>query len=142
MSFAFIKRLLRKLSWPEAPPDARQAFGRRGEREAARFLRSRGHRIIARNHRCPAGELDLVSVDNGCTVFVEVKSRTSDGKQDLVEAVRPAQWRSIERAARHFLLQTGRSMDNVRFDLVTILWPKQGAPVIEHFDDAHVPERW
>lgn len=49
-------------------------LGRRGERVAARVLRRRGYRILARNVRTPAGEVDLLAEEGGQTVLVEVKS--------------------------------------------------------------------
>ena len=55
----------------------RRWFGNRSERAAARFLRRQGHRIVARNWRCSLGELDLVTLDRGCLVFVEVRARKS-----------------------------------------------------------------
>ena len=45
-------------------------LGHRGEQVAARYLKRRGHRIIARRYRTLLGELDLVSVDvNRAIVF-------------------------------------------------------------------------
>ena len=35
-------------------------FGALGEEAAADLLRSGGYRIVARNHRCPRGEIDLI----------------------------------------------------------------------------------
>ena len=36
----------------------RRAFARRAERDAVRFLKKHGYRILARNFTCPVGELD------------------------------------------------------------------------------------
>lgn len=38
-------------------------LGARGEREAERFLRQKGYKIVGRNERDRLGELDLVAVD-------------------------------------------------------------------------------
>src|SRR3990170_2104844 len=43
----------------------RQRLGRRGEAVAEDYLRRRGCRILARNYRCPLGELDLVAEEGG-----------------------------------------------------------------------------
>ena len=47
------------------------SLGRRGERAAARLLRSQGYRVLARNARVPMGEADLVCLaPDGKTVVV------------------------------------------------------------------------
>ena len=43
--------------------DNRQITGRRGEDEACRYLRDRGHEIIRRNWRCGHLEIDIISLD-------------------------------------------------------------------------------
>ena len=48
----------------------RRWFGTRSEREAARFLRRQGCRILARNFTCSLGELDLVALDADTIIFV------------------------------------------------------------------------
>jgi Holliday junction resolvase-like predicted endonuclease len=40
------------------------------------------------------------------------------------------------KVARHFLMQRGRQNVAARFDVISIVWPKRGKPVIEHFEDA------
>ena len=39
-------------------------LGPRGEDVAAGFLTDRGFRIVARNYRCPLGEIDIVDFIN------------------------------------------------------------------------------
>ncbi len=51
-------------------------FGSRGERLAARLLKQKGYRILARNCRSRWGELDLIARDGDTIVFVEVKTRS------------------------------------------------------------------
>jgi putative endonuclease len=56
----------------------RQRLGDFGERQAALLLAGRGHEVIARGWRCPAGELDLVTLDGDELVFVEVRTRRGE----------------------------------------------------------------
>ena len=117
-------------------------LGNRGEKTAARFLRKqRNHRILTRNYRCRLGEIDLVTLDGDTVVFVEVKTRTDDSAEDLQEALRPAQWRRIEQAGRHFLARHSLQDQPSRFDLITVFWPSGESPQIEHFQNAHEPRR-
>jgi len=50
---------VRLLRWRRRRPEHHLDFGAEGERLAARTLRRAGHRILRRNYRCPAGEIDL-----------------------------------------------------------------------------------
>ena len=56
----------------------RQANGSEGEDQAAAHIEKAGLRVLARNWRCRAGELDIVASDaDGTLVFVEVRRRAS-----------------------------------------------------------------
>jgi putative endonuclease len=113
-------------------------LGERGEATAARFLRRRGLRILARNYHCPIGEIDLVADHDGAIVFVEVKTRASAEHGQPWEAVDREKRRKITRVAVHFLLQYRLTNRTVRFDVVAITgsvgWLRR--PTIEHFPDA------
>ena len=50
-------------------------LGDRGEREAARFLKKAGLRVLIRGYRTSQGEIDLIARDGDVVVFVEVKSQ-------------------------------------------------------------------
>lgn len=113
----------------------------RGERAATRYLTRRRYRVLARNYRCAAGEIDLICVHDRAIVFVEVKTRTTDQAQDLHEAIRPNQWRRIENAAHYYVMQHDLSDRACRFDVVTVLWPPRGSPQIEHFENAYQSRR-
>jgi len=140
VSFEFIKRVLRSLPWPSPPHDPRLRLGRRGERWAARTLKRQRHRILARNFRCRAGEIDLITLFDETLVFVEVKSRSSDDRADPAEAVNRDKWERIGRAARVYLMTHRTANRSCRFDLITIVWPPQGRPRVEHYEDAYQPK--
>lgn len=52
-----------------------QTLGRLGEETAARFLESRGFRIIERNLHIGHAEIDIIAEDAVYLLFVEVKTR-------------------------------------------------------------------
>lgn len=95
------------------------AVGARHERMAEVFLRSRGLRLVARNHRCRLGELDLVMRDRDTLVFVEVRYRSSTRFGTPAETVSYHKQRRLTAAAGHFL-QGHPSMLPCRFDVVAI----------------------
>src|SRR2546421_11391520 len=55
---------------------AKDVLGRSGEQAAAEYLESCGLRILDRNWRCAAGEIDIVAVERHTLVVAEVKART------------------------------------------------------------------
>jgi len=115
---------------------AESPLGKRGERRAARYLRRRGYRILARGDRLFPGELDLVALDRDTVVFVEVKTRRSAEAGHPVEAVTPAKQRRLTRLAVTFLKRHGLLERPARFDVIAITWPERGRPTIEHFENA------
>jgi putative endonuclease len=94
--------------------------GRAGEDLACAHLRGLGFRILERNYRCRAGEIDVVARDGGTWVFVEVKERGDPSHGEAVEAVTPAKRLRVVRAARLWAAAHGTSEASVRFDVVAI----------------------
>jgi putative endonuclease len=103
-------------------PDERQDLGTAGEQAAERFLRKKRYVIVARNYRCKAGEVDIVALDHGTVVFVEVKTRRQPGFGDPIEAVDTRKQRQVVRAARHFIAEHRLHDRNARFDVVGVWW--------------------
>lgn len=134
-------------------PDARHELGRRGEDLAAKFLLSRGFRVIERNWR-PAtstcrvpgaslkvrGELDIVAWEGepfigGTLCFVEVKARASGLWGTPGQAVDAAKQRQIVRLAQAYLALHGAREPRLwdvacRFDVVEVWLPQGQTPRI------------
>jgi putative endonuclease len=109
-------------------------LGDRGERAAARYLRRRGLRVLARGYRTRYGEIDLIARDGDTLVFVEVKARR---RGVPAEAVTAEKQRRITLAALHFLRKHGLLEVRCRFDVVAIVWPDgRGEPEIQHIQSA------
>ncbi len=110
--------------------------GAEAEELAARYLQSKGFAIIDRNFTVRGGEIDIVAVDNGTYVFVEVKSSRIPGF-DPLEQVTRRKISFLKRAAEIYLLRKGL-LDRVdcRFDVVTVRFEPKGKVKIEHFENA------
>ncbi|MFQ6049051.1 MAG: YraN family protein, partial [Phycisphaerae bacterium] len=94
------------------------------------------HRVLALNFRCAAGEIDLVTLDGGTIVFVEVKTRRGSLLAEPDQAVNPAKRARLVRAARAYLgLHSGQARP-CRFDVVWIVQDGPGRPNIQHIPDA------
>ncbi len=111
-------------------------LGARGERVAARFLKRARYRILTRNYRCPAGEIDIIAADGDMLVFVEVKTRCSNESADPEINVTHTKQRQIERVARYYVQSRSAHAQPCRFDVVSVVLPGRGEPVVEHFVDA------
>lgn len=112
-------------------------LGQRGETAAARYLRRRGHKILARSDRFGPGELDLVTLDRDTIVFVEVKTRASHEAGHPAEAVDEHKQRRLTKLAVTFLKRHRLLERPARFDVVAVTWPAgKWFPTIEHIPNA------
>ena len=100
--------------------DTTARTGQIAEDRAARFLELQKLPVIARNHRCRGGEIDLVCRDGRTLIFVEVRSRKNGDFGGAAASITIAKQRRIALAARHYLAATGRSGRDCRFDCVLI----------------------
>lgn len=94
--------------------------GARAETGAAAALEDAGYRIVERNYRCKAGELDIIARDGEVLVFVEVRSRADGEHGDAAEMVTATKRRQVARVAQHYLSLVRPDHDRVRFDVVAI----------------------
>ena len=111
---------------------AKDALGRYGEDLAAEHLRRQGLQILARNWRCATGELDIVARDGATLVICEVKTRRSAAFGAPAEAVGPRKLRRLRELALRWLDEQRIHVPDIRFDVVAIVQPPAGRPVLEH----------
>ena len=93
-------------------------LGTLGEVRAEQYLVEQGCRILARNAAVPGAEIDLIALDVGVVVFVEVKVRK--GGEYGREAVTPAKQKRICRGALRYMVQNGLTERQARFDVIEI----------------------
>jgi len=96
-------------------------IGSGGERAAADFLVARGYHILERNFRCRGGEVDLIALDGGVLVFVEVKVRRTLSRGAPIEAVTAVKQARVRRAAQEYLTFCGRVFQRIRFDVMSVM---------------------
>jgi putative endonuclease len=111
----------------------KDAVGRFGEDLAATYLHDAGWHVLERNWRCADGELDIVAVDGGVLVFVEVKTRSSTAFGDPAEAVGPAKAARLRRLAVRWLDAHGdRHWPELRFDVLSVVRLGPSGPTVRH----------
>lgn len=115
----------------------RQRTGRSGEDLAARFLEKAGCRVVARNYRCPVGELDLVVEGPEGLVFVEVRTKSQPCLLHPEETITRGKALHLLRSAEWYLSATGQEDRPWRVDLIAVELSAEGKPVrIERILDA------
>ncbi len=106
----------------DAPQTPAQARGRAAEDLAAQYLATRGLRLLARNVSCRGGEVDLICLDRGSLVFVEVRLRRSARFGGAAESITVAKRRRVMLAAQWWLGGPGQRWRKhpCRFDAVLL----------------------
>lgn len=114
----------------------KDALGQYGERVAARHLVDAGLTIVATNWRCPDGEIDIVARDRDVVVICEVKTRRTAAFGTPAEAVTRTKADRLRRLAMLWLREHPAGGADIRFDVVSVLLPRSGAPAVEHLRGA------
>ena len=120
---------------PKDDSNERNRRGREGEDLAAGHLAGLGWELIARNHRCPQGEVDLILRAGKEIHFVEVRSRTGEAKGAPEESVGRTKARRVVAAATDWARQNGGLHQRFRFDVVAVTFGG-GDPRVVLFRDA------
>jgi putative endonuclease len=97
----------------------RRQKGTTAEAVARDFLLAQGLTPLLENYRCRLGELDLVLLERGVLVVVEVRLRADERFGGAGASVDYIKQRRIVRATRHLLL-TRRELRQlpIRFDVI------------------------
>ena len=111
-------------------------LGKRGEDAAVKLLQEKGYEIVARNYMCVAGEADIIAIDEGCLVFIEVKTRSDISKGFPEEAVGPRKRARYERIAAYYISEHDCSCSHIRFDVIGILVAEKNKALARHIINA------
>lgn len=130
--------------------EANRRRGAWGEGVAARYLKARGWRIMARNVRpCRSDrrcEIDIVARNpEGGVVFVEVKTHLRrSGWAGRLARVDARKKRNLLRACANWVMRH-RWHGNFRFDVVQVYGTEKGPaePEIDHVENVRMfPPKW
>lgn len=113
-------------------------IGRWGEDLAAQWLRSNGRKVLYRNYRAPGGgEVDIVCRHGKMLTFVEVKTRTFEGRERAAMAVDAAKEKLILRGARAWLRMLDETQEIPRrCDIVEVLLREGELPKVTIIEGA------
>ncbi len=100
-----------------------QEIGIYGEKLAAKYIKRKGFKVIAKNYRVKGGEIDIIAENKKYIIFAEVKTRSS--KKDIErfgrasDAVGEEKKQHLRTAARRYMSEN-RTDKKPRFDVVEI----------------------
>ena len=111
--------------------------GRDGEAVAAIRLKELGYRILRRNHRTRYGEIDIVAIQGGELVFLEVKTRRRSRKKHIgfmdcapVDSMTRKKVIRVSQCAEAFMAHNGVNNQAAwRLDFVGVELDARGRPV-------------
>ena len=113
-------------------------FGNQGELLAKKYLEEQGYEILDENWRFRKAEIDLIAYKNPIIVFVEVKARENNRFAEPEDFVNKTKQKLMAQAADEYIHLLNHQ-NEVRFDIISILFNKFGEPVIRHTEDAFWP---
>lgn len=116
---------------------AKDERGRAGEDRACAYLVAQGFRVLSRNWRTTAGELDIVAVRGRLLVVVEVKTRRTVDYGDPLAAVDARKLAQVWRLALGWVREhpeesRGRT---VRVDVIGITGEDPATADLAHLED-------
>lgn len=115
--------------------------GIQGEDIAVSALKKSRYKIIERNYRTRAGEIDIVAQEGKCLVFVEVRTRASVEYGFPQETVVARKQKKLCRAARWYLQKNRIEDIPCRFDVVAIVTDDAlNEPQVEIIKNAFRPQ--
>ena len=94
--------------------------GQSAEAAATRYLRRQGYRLLERNLHVAGGEIDLLAVQDGWLVIVEVRSYKQQGGHPPRETLSADKQRRLRRMAQELHKRPLWRDKPVRIDLVEV----------------------
>ncbi len=113
---------------------AKDRLGREGEKAAESYLIHQGYKILYRNYKFTSCEFDLIATppQSKEIVFIEVKTRRTRSCGEPYESVDSRRIGKLLTASKEFIRWRKLKNPQIRFDVISILWPWKQDPQINH----------
>ena len=98
----------------------RKRTGDLGEKQAAKFLKKHGYKVLETNYRCPIGGIDIIASDGDTIVFVEVRTRHGQRFGTPEESVNGTKQAKLIKLAQFYMNNQNDQSKPWRIDVVAI----------------------
>ena len=112
-------------------------LGQQGEDIASFFLIKKDYKILARNWKMGANEIDIIAENENFIVFIEVKTRSGNYLEHPRTAVAATKQKAIIKTADQYIHKHNIDKES-RFDIVTIIKSNDKFE-ITHIENAFYP---
>lgn len=112
----------------------RLLLGRKGEKEAEKYLKRKGFKLLNRNYKLKAGEIDLIMEDGEELVIVEVRTVQKMGQYTIDDKIPPSKREQVKRVTKVLESLYVGSPPPIRFDVVLVT--TEPDIYIEHIQNA------
>lgn len=112
-------------------------LGKKGEQMAVDLLLSKGYKILERNYRYLASEIDIIARKDNICAAVEVKTRSTADFGNPQDFVKPQQIQRLVAGLDYYITEHDLDVE-ARFDIVGIVKNESGTR-IEHIENAFLP---
>lgn len=101
-------------------------IGTKGEFLAQEYIKKLGYEILETNRQFQEGakktcEIDIIAVDRGTLVFIEVKTRSSDICGSPLEAITREKYQNIKTGLFNYLRESKVRYKKFRIDAISII---------------------
>ena len=93
-------------------------LGKQGEIIAQKYLENQKYFIVTRNFKCAYGEIDIIAIDKGEIVFIEVKTRCNQKYGEARDSVGQIKKKHIKKASMYYIYKYHLENRYVRFDVI------------------------
>ena len=108
--------------------------GQYGEDLAVDYCkRTLGFKVIARNWCHMRDELDLICLDAGVLVFVEVRARAASALVGGYHSIDTHKKRVLQRGSKAYINQLQNPPKHVRFDVIDVSLSDEGEGDVRHY---------
>lgn len=91
-----------------------------GEKLAVDYLKKQKYKVIERNFRKGFGEIDIIAIDEGTLVFIEVKTRTSQKFGTPLESINRWKLKTLVRTVQYYRMTHLNMPDSLRIDAIAV----------------------
>ena len=128
------RELFRRNPRKLAPNSSRAERGQYGEDLAAEYCKRKlGYQVIARNWRHKRDELDIICVDFGVLVFIEVRARAAHALVGGYHSIDARKKQVLRRGSKAYINQLQNPPKHVRFDVIEVSLSESGEGDVRHY---------